>query len=83
MTTHAEYAAEYASGVHSDPPTVAQPGEEFVVIAAWACPGLIYPITRDHAGIDCDYAPGEAFSMQACKMSGWGLCCIGGSVPWM
>ena len=62
MTTHAEYAAEYASGVHSDPPTVAQPGEEFVVIAAWACPGLIYPITRDHAGIDCDYAPGEAFS---------------------
>ena len=62
MTTHAEYAAEYASGEHSDPPTTPQPGEEFVVLAAWVCPGLVYPITRGHDGIDCDYEPGNAFS---------------------
>ena len=26
------------------------------------CPGLVYPITRGHAGIDCDYADGAAYS---------------------
>ena len=45
-----------------DPPTTPQPGEEFVVLAAWVCPGLVYPITCGHDGIDCDYEPGNAFS---------------------
>ena len=39
-----------------------QPGQEFTVLAAWVCPGLVYPITRNHTGHHCDYASGAAFS---------------------
>ena len=35
---------------------------EFVVLVAWATPGLAYPITRDHAGADCDYIAGSVSS---------------------
>ena len=57
-TTFPQYAAEYAAGVHKVTPNPPNAGGEHVVLVAWATPGLAYPITRDHAGADCDYIPG-------------------------
>ena len=35
---------------------------EYVVLVAWAAPGLAYPITRGHDGADCDYVAGSTES---------------------
>jgi hypothetical protein len=54
-TTYAQYAAEYARGTIIGKVNQPNADGEFVVLVAWATPGLAYPITRDHAGLDCDY----------------------------
>merc|ERR1719382_923021 len=45
VTTHPQYAAEYASSVLTGGTPAPNAAGEFVVIAAYACPGLAYPIT--------------------------------------
>ena len=54
-TTYAQYAAEYANGALTGKANLPDANGEFVVLVAWATPGLAYPITRDHTGADCDY----------------------------
>ena len=54
-TTYAQYAAEYARGALTGKANLPNADGEFVVLVAWATPGLAYPITRDRAGADCDY----------------------------
>lgn len=63
VTTHAEYACKYATGVlatgfHN--PANANAQGEYIVLAAWATPGLTYPITRSGEG--ADYISGSEFS---------------------
>ena len=60
-TTYAQYAAEYANGALTGK-AMPNANGEFVILVAWATPGLAYPITRDHAGADCDYIPGDVSS---------------------
>jgi len=55
-TTYAQYACEYATGAITGTSTSPDPATgEHVVLVAWATPGLAYPVTRGHAGPDCDY----------------------------
>lgn len=58
-TTFAQYAAEYATGALSGQANLPNADGEYVVLVAWAAPGLAYPVTRGHAGADCDYSPGS------------------------
>jgi hypothetical protein len=61
-TTYAQYAAEYARGALTGKANLPNADGEFVVLVAWATPGLAYPVTRDHAGADCDYLAGSVSS---------------------
>ena len=61
-TTFPQYAAEYATGALTGQANLPNADGEFVVLVAWATPGLAYPITRDHAGADCDYIAGSVSS---------------------
>jgi len=56
-TTCVQYACDYANGTVDG--SIMTPNEhgEYVVVAAWAAPGLTYPISRD-----ADYEPGAEFS---------------------
>mmetsp|Transcript_139624 Transcript_139624/g.246552 ORF Transcript_139624/g.246552 Transcript_139624/m.246552 type:complete len:459 (-) Transcript_139624:71-1447(-) len=56
-TTFVQYACDYANGTVDG--SIMTPNEhgEYVVVAAWAAPGLTYPISRD-----ADYEPGAEFS---------------------
>ena len=61
-TTFPQYAAEYATGALTGQANLPNADGEHVVLVAWATPGLAYPITRDHAGADCDYIAGSVSS---------------------
>ena len=61
-STFAQYACEYATGAINGTPNPTNGDGEHVVLLAWAVPGLTYPITRGHAGNDCDYDAGFGFS---------------------
>ena len=61
-TTYAQYAAEYANGALTGKANPPNANGEHVMLAAWATPGLAYPVTRDHAGADCDYIAGGVSS---------------------
>jgi hypothetical protein len=53
MTTHAEYACNYANGSIDGAPSPPNAQGEHVVVCSWVAPGLCYPLSRS-----VDYAPG-------------------------
>ena len=53
LTTQAQYACEYATGVIEGNPVTPNAAGEYVVLASWVTPGLVYPLSRA-----VDYQPG-------------------------